>query len=223
MQKPESPTMLEITLYVLIIIGVLSVIIALIWTKIIRKNTFSHISFNYFKTLRGKKEFNNLLKDDVLKKIYIGISINSENLSTQVINDIYVGSNYIYLISNSLSKNIGEVRSVNGKFITISRNKKTNLDINPEIELFISSSKKLGEFFDIRKNLKIIVPASSEKFLVNEVGNIIFLPTKDIVNTIINFELDSNVPFFNEQLLKLEKAIIIKKKRFFSLGKNIYE
>lgn len=222
MQKQNNLSMVEITLYSLFGIIVLAIIIALIWTKLIKKNTFSHVSYNYFQTPNGRKMFLKLIKKSTLKKIYTKVTFHIQNISIQSISDIYIGNNYIYLISSPLTKNIKDVKNENGSFLTISK-KNVKLNIHPEIEFFNNACKDFIKIFKLKNNVKIIIPASNKAFNTMNTENLTFVSTNKLEEVIQKFESEESTPLLEDKLKQLEKSITTKNRRFFIKIRSVYE
>ncbi|MDK2819638.1 MAG: hypothetical protein KFW07_02260 [Mycoplasmataceae bacterium] len=215
--------MIQITLYIIMSLLALVIIIALIWTKIISKNTFSPIYTSLLKTRNGKKMYMELLNKNVLKKIYSNSTFISNDISIQLISEVYIGYNYIYLISKSLSKDIKTIKNKNGNIIINSKTKNKKLTLNPEIELFIKSTKKFKKIFDVKDNLKVIIPILNKDFKNTKIDKINFVSVDKISDLITAYESQETTTIFTDQLSEIEAKIIVKNKHFFINIKSVYE
>ncbi|MGL5205726.1 MAG: hypothetical protein ACRC7B_02315, partial [Metamycoplasmataceae bacterium] len=114
-------SILEISLFVIFGIMILIIIIALIWTKVIKKNDFSFVSYEYFNTPIGKKMFLELIKKGTLKKIHTRVIFRVPDLTLQAINSLYIGNENIYLISKSITSNVEQIKYESNSFYTVSK------------------------------------------------------------------------------------------------------
>lgn len=167
--------------------------------------------------------FLKLVKKGILKKIYTKVTFHIQNISIQSISDIYIGNNYIYLISSPLAKNIKDIKNENGNFLTISKKNNVKLNIHPEIEFFNNACKDFIKIFKLKNNVKIIIPASNKEFNTINTGNLTFISTNKLEEVIQKFESEESTPLFREELNQLEKSITTKNRRFFIKIKSVYE
>ncbi|MGL5590776.1 MAG: hypothetical protein ACRDCH_01770 [Metamycoplasmataceae bacterium] len=215
-------SILEISLLVVFGIMILIIIIALIWTKLIKKNDFSFVSYDYFNILSGRKTFLDLIKKGSLKKIHTRVVFKVPDLTMQAINSLYIGNENIYLISKSISRDVEQIKYESNAFYTISR-KKNKLKINPEIELFLNASIKFKKHFELQDNTKVIVPVANKEFKTTRIQNITFVSINNLDQIITEFEAAENSFLSEQQIKEVEKNITKKTNRLFIKFKNTYE
>ncbi|BAC44242.1 HAD superfamily hydrolase [Malacoplasma penetrans HF-2] len=115
-------TITSISIIVLICLGVILVIGALIYTKLIKPNTFAYTSTSFYVKQILKSKFKKFKKDKLIKEGYMDVSWNLEN--TKFGNVPYLlYEESIYLISNPLYWNIREVKEENNNIICESKKK----------------------------------------------------------------------------------------------------
>ncbi|MGL5732487.1 MAG: hypothetical protein ACRCXE_00215 [Metamycoplasmataceae bacterium] len=218
----SGSSILEISLFVVFGIMILVIIIALIWTKVIKRNDFSFISYEYFHTPSGKKMFLNLINKGTLKKIHTRVVFRVPDLTIQAINSLFIGNNNIYLISKSIARNVEQIKYESNSFYTVS-NKNDKLKINPEIELFLNGSRNFKKHFELQDNTQVIVPIANKEFKTTRIQNITFVSISNLDQIITQFELDENSFISAQQIEEVEKTITKKSNRLFVKFKNTYE
>lgn len=210
-------TLIQITIYVLIVIGVIACIFALVWTKIIKPNKFGYTNKNFL----VKKEFTNLIKKMEIHskiKIYENLYLNFDKVKPIYIERMVVTIQNVYLIANPLESKVIDIRENNGNIKMIYKNKE--LDLPLDVDILLASAKILKKEME-QKNLKIIIPVSNEYFVSKIIQSNHFVQKDDLFNYLN--KLDNEVSNFDYQqfiqLINL-KTIRKKPKKIFDIKKT---
>ncbi|WP_027120210.1 hypothetical protein [[Mycoplasma] testudinis] len=211
----------DIAIYFFICLLVVILIGVILWTKVIRKAGFSYLSSNYILRYKRHKTLISLTKKGILKRYYINCVIINGPYSLGVFKSIIIGNNYVYLIAKPLLKNIYDVKYVKNKYITIL--KKSEKEINPEIDLFLKGMIDLRQQYKIMNQIKVVVPYLNENMPSKTINGVNFIKEKNIENFITDNEKniqEENTKITADFCKKLTKNIRFLKIHFFWVFKN---
>ncbi len=206
----------------LICLGVLAIIIALIWTKLIKPNTFVYTSNNFIDKSNRKKIFTELVDDSVLTKYLANVSIKSNNISTYSINEILISNKCIYLISDALYYETTSVSKEKG--VLKARLKKGGYkDMPHNLIMYYDAVKFVKKNLLKNNEVCIITPCLNKNFNEYEIDNINFVKFEKLKEFIKEFDKkETLVKRDDNELKEFEKNISFIKNRFFITKKNVY-
>lgn len=205
---------INITLIVLIGLGVLSCIMALIWTKLIRPNSFGYSN----KNIVTKRNYQNLIRTLSSKsKIYSYEDIYlkfSEDKNPLIIERMLITTQNVFIITNPIEKKVIDINLDKTNSIKLKYLKKT-LDLPLDINIAIANTKLLQSQTKC-SNIKIIIPYSNPDIIHFSKDNIYFEHYEkiiDLINKIDNEPSTFDATEFNQLLIsKITKK---KSKRTF--------
>lgn len=213
-------TPLNITIISLIAIGVLSCIGALIYTKIIKPNTFGYSNKNMITQHNYKqiiKTLNSKSKIWTYENIYISIN---EQSKPMILERILITYQNVYVITNPIEKKVIDIKNNNGNFKLIYKNKL--LDLPLDINLCLSNVNILKKQIKIKDNLIVIIPMTNQEFITREINGVHFVQEEnllDYINKIDNkpseFDFENFIQFIEKNKIKQKQ----KRKIFFNKPK----
>lgn len=202
-----NPGVLQISIYVLIGVGILLCIGALVWTKLIRPNQFAY-SYKNHDFDKKYKSWIQKLNSQSKVIAYQDLMLDFGDQKPILLERMFVSVQNVYLVANPLSK---KVLSVNKELNQIKlRFLKKVLDLPLDLNLLISNKKRLAQTTSIN-NIYLIVPVNNENFEQTTIDQIHFLSTDKILEWIETNE--SKPSEFNSKLfVDLIKSKTIKRK-----------
>lgn len=212
---------LDYTILGLIGFAIVAIIVALIYSKVIKPVKMSYTSSSFFIKNKIKNIFLSLINKLVINKYKKNIIINDLSINTKAIKQIAIGKN-IYLISDPLYYNIINIQKDKNEIVVKLKNKETNYPLPFDVQTFIKGSNELRKKYKKNLNFEIIIPCLNKEINDIKIDNINFININNLENKIIEIENNTNI---NNDLINLknfEKTIIYSKKRFFINYKNEY-
>lgn len=197
----------EILSIALIAAGVIAVILALFWTKIVKPSTFGYTSKSIIVKWKLKKIFKNLFNSHKIIKSYQNVCFDLTDINMAIIDSMYFGNDFIYIVSNSFYWNIKEIIFSQNKLkIITTRNKE--LDLPLDIDFFLKATRSFNKNFDSKEHVKIIVPCLNKNFKNININNIHYMKIVDIDKFIQDLEIS-----IENKIEVLQKTITLKIKK----------
>ncbi len=214
---------MEWTILVLIIVAIVAIIAALIWTKIIKPNKFSYTTKSYLVRHEIKSQVLDLIKEKQILRYLENITIRSTSVETYAIERIAISNKCIYLFSDALYYDVNEVIKEKGQYTCITK-KRGNQSFPGSLLTFLKGAKLIKSKLLKNYEVCIIAPSVNKEFKNCELDNIHFMKIGDIKEFITNYEKQKDLKKPNvSDLEKFEKMITYQKKRFFINKKNVYQ
>ncbi len=211
------------TIFVLIIVAVIAIIAALIWTKVIRPNKFSYTTKSYLVRKEIKSQVLDLIKENKVDKYLENIIIRSDSVETYAIERLAISKKCVYIFSDALYYDVNEVTKDKGQYTCITK-RRGNQFFPGDLLTFLKGAKLIKNKLLKNYEVCIIVPSVNKEFKPVELDNINFIKIEDIKEFINNYEKRKDLKKPNEKdLEKFEKIISYQKKRFFINKKNVYK
>lgn len=206
---------MSISTYIILgLIGLAIVLIigALIYTKIIKPNTFSYSSKSYVATNKIKSNLKELKNQKVIENVYTNLSFVKSGYKPMTFEYIVI-ANKIVFICNPVYWNVYDVKMEKNEFVAISgKDKKQTLPL--DTLLFIDSCKNFKKIYKIKNESLIVVPFLNKDFVDKQINNIDFININNLNSYLSKIEIpESDLDFkeFEKQILK--EAIVPRKKR----------
>lgn len=200
---------MNITIIVLISIGVIAIIIALIWTKLIKPNSFAYTNKNFI-TKRRYKDLISKIKQSTNIQEFNELKLNFDNQKITLIERLFFSSQNVYIISYPIEKKALDVFTKANEIKIKFENKV--LDLPLDINVLIANVKIFKRKMNL-KNIKLIVPMANEKFKDKEIENIYFVNEEKLETLINNLESEATEFDSKEFLEKIEKYKLKTKER----------
>lgn len=205
------------TLGIYICLGVAGflIIVALIYTKIIKPNTFSYSSNSFFVKWKFKNILKELKNKKVISECYLDLSYNLGQMDIGNLNYFAVG-NKMFLISSPLYWNVKKVFLEKNKIMCAT--KKKNFTLPLDVDMFLNFSKKFIKFYKIKKDVQIIIPCLNKDFENTTINDIDFVNMKYFDAFFKKFELQQDdeetklyLVSLKEKYLKIKDDAIVRK------------
>ncbi|QZX48827.1 hypothetical protein [Mycoplasma sp. E35C] len=201
---------IEITIYVLIAIAMIAIFTALLWTKVIKKNTWIYCN----KTLWTIKLIHKKIKDFLKTQSFNYYLINDVFFSSTktksncffYLNNVVITNKNVYLITYEVSKSATGITHKNQQTFLINKNQKQH-DFAIEIQSVIDNYKCIKSV--LNTDIKIIIPFENKNFQqdsFNNNPNIICVQTNRIHELILDLE-NQQQNVVNNDLEDLRKII----------------
>lgn len=204
----NQTSILQISIYVLIGIGLLLCIAGLIWTKLIRPNQFA---YSYKNHDFQKKYKNWIQKLNSQSKIidYQDLMLDFGDQKPILLERMFVSVQNVYLVANPLSKKVLKVvkdsNQIKLRFL------KKQLDLPLDLNLLINNKKRLVKATGV-SNINLIVPVNNDNFQQITIDQIHFISTNKILEWIENEEAKES-QFNAVEFSNLIKSKLIKRKK----------
>lgn len=213
---------IQITIIVLICIGVFSCISGLIYTKIIKPNTFAYSSNAYVVKRTLKDTFKKLKNENLINKCYLDIAFNLDGMKLGSINYLFYAKQ-IYFVSSPLYWDVSNVLFETGEIYC--ETKKGKLTLPLDVKMFVNLVKKMRKDFGIKSESKIVIPCLNKSFETISLNNIEFVSTENLHNW-LKENINSSTEDENTKLKFkkiVDQGIFPKAKRGILKPKNVSE
>lgn len=205
--------MSNLVIYILIGIGSLACIVALIYTKWIKPNTFAYSNKNISTRHaydEGIKKLNSVSKVWSYKNVYLKLREESKPV---IIEKLFVTLQNVYIVSYPIEKKIAGIEIINNIPKMIYKNK--HLDLPLDINLLLSNGKILQSKLKLN-NLIFVIPMANKDFDYQKNNNIYFVQENNIFDEIKKIEEQPSDFNAKEFVASLESYMIKQKpKRTF--------
>lgn len=205
-----------IGIIVLIGVGLLACIIALIYTKIIKPNTFG------YSTKKNNSYLNIANKLNSQSKTYyyhnLNLLLNENESQPIIIEHLIITIQNAFALSNPIEKKVENIEIINNEIKLIYKNNK-KLDLPLDTNLLVANAKLLRKKADIKNNMKIIIPLLNSEFDFKKHENIYFVQFNNVLEQIKKIDTQEssfNFQSFNE-FIKIYKMKSKPKRTFMNI------
>ena len=201
-------------IYVLIGVGVVACIVALIYTKIIKPNTFGYTKKNSFE----KQSYNKLiLKLNSISKVYSyeNLTLIFEKQKPIIIERLFVTTQNVFMVSRPIEKSVLDIEIKNEADIKlIYKNKK--LDLPLDINLMLTNYKLFKKQTNLKQNAILIIPFLNKTISNKKINNIHFVEYESLYDYIIKIDEQPSELNWKDVVAIIEKYMMKQKpKRTF--------
>lgn len=175
-----------IIIYTLIGVGIVACIVALIYTKIIKPNTFGYTKKNSLE----RQSYNKLVsKLNSISKVhsYENLTLIFDNQRPIVIERLFITIQNVYMVARPIEKSVIDIEIKNEGDIKLVYKKK-KLDLPLDVNLLIANSKLFKKQIDQKENIQIIIPFLNKEISNKKINNIHFVEYESLFEYIAKFD-----------------------------------
>lgn len=211
-EATAGPTLLQISIYTLIALGVVLCLGALLWTRVIKPNSFAY-SHKSRRFQRLYQSWINQLEHEAPVQAYQNLMLNLGSEQAIILERMVVTVQNVYLVANPLSKHTLRINRRQNQIKILT--KRRELSLPPDLNLLIAQKKRLARAANI-SNIYVLVPVNNPNFTAMVVQHLHFISTPTVFATIQQLE-EQNTTFDARAFNALIKLKTVPQRRRRSL------